>query len=233
MLNRSTPRVAVLASFRAPGVSELLEDPARGQRYELVACLTSEPRLAGSGQIEATGVPVITHPIRGLSLRNLTARRDYDEATAAILARFDVDIVLLTSYLYILTEPMVSTYRGRIINIHDSDLTILGEDGRPRYVGLHATRDAILAGERETRATAHFVTERVDEGPVILVSGGYPVSPLIAEALRWGAYDMVKAYAYAHREWVIRSAWGPLLRHALSQFLGVRRIHEAHPGQLR
>jgi methionyl-tRNA formyltransferase len=94
---------------------------------------------------------------------------------------------------------------------------------RRRYVGLRAVRDAIFAGETETRATAHLVTERLDEGPILCLSEPFPVSPLVRDALSWGAADILKAYAYAHQEWMIRSAWGPILSVAIAS-VAVREL---------
>jgi hypothetical protein len=113
---------------------------------------------------------------------------------------------------------MLSAHPGRIVNVHDSDLTVLGEDGRPRWRGLWSTRDAIADGARETRSTAHVVTEEVDTGPVIARSGPFPVHPLAGDALRWGAEDIVSAYAYAQREWMMRAAWGELFDRAARRF---------------
>ena len=73
-----------------------------------------------------------------------------------------------------------------------------------------------IAGERFTRSSAHVVTADVDAGPVVAVSRDYPVSPLIRDALRWNAGDIVRAYAYAHREWMMRDSWGDLAAQALA-----------------
>jgi hypothetical protein len=62
----------------------------------------------------------------------------------------------------------------------------------------------------------HVVTADVDAGPVVAVSRDYPVSPLIRDALRWNAGDIVRAYAYAHREWMMRDSWGDLAAQALA-----------------
>ena len=134
----------------------------------------------------------------------LREREAYDAETAALL--HGSDIVILCCYLNIVTAPLLDAFRGRMINLHD---------GTPRFPGLHATRDAILAGERETFAIAHLVDERVDNGEVLARSDPFPVSPLVRDALQIGAMDIVKAYAYAHREWVIRTSWGPLMRQAV------------------
>ena len=70
---------------------------------------------------------------------------------------------------------MLAAFPDRIVNLHDSDLSIKNVRGTPRYVGLRATRDAIVAGERETRATVHWVSEDVDAGPILLRSDPFVV----------------------------------------------------------
>lgn len=215
---RAPLRVALLCSHRAPGHRFLLEeDDNRGVVYDLVCALTSEPECDASAALEAAGVPVLVHDIhdvyraRGARLLDLDVRREYDRATLQALRPYRPDVIVLSSYLYLLTEPMLQAFPDRIVNVHDSDLLLAGTDGPPRYRGLRSTRDAIFAGERETRATAHIVTAEMDGGPAIVRTGRFPVHPLVEAARAWGATDILKAYAYAHREWVIRAAWGPLL----------------------
>ena len=133
-------------------------------------------------------------------------RKAFDAETAALLR--GCDVVVLLGYLFIITEPLLSAFPGRIFNVHDSDL--------PRYPGLHATRDAILAGERETRSSVHVVTAEVDAGPVVARSEAFPVAPFVHDAVAAGQNDIVRAYAYAHREWMIRSRWGALVAEAIA-----------------
>ena len=213
-----TLRVAVLCSHRAPGLSFLLtEDPNRGSLYDLVCCLSSEEESEARAEAESAGLPFLSHPIarfsqaRGVRRADLAARVDYDRETLALLEPYRPDLLLLSSYLLIVTEPLLRAFPDRIVNVHHADLT-----KRPRYAGLRAVRDAIFAGEMETRATAHLVTERLDDGPILWLSGPFPVSPLVRDALSWGATDVLKAYTYAHQEWMIRSAWGPLLSEAIA-----------------
>jgi formyltetrahydrofolate hydrolase len=168
-------------------------------------------------------VPLIAHGIRpflsarGLRLSDMAARRDYDAATVALLDPYRPDLLLLSSYLYILTDPMLEAFSGRIANVHGSDLARTGPDGQPLYPGLFAVRDAIRAGETETRATAHVVTERLDDGPILQRSRPFPIAPLVAELRRSGNAHAVKAYAYAHQEWMFATAWGPLLTDAIAR----------------
>jgi len=213
-----TLRVALLCSHRAPGLRFLLrEDPERGRLYDLVCCLSSEEESEAREDAERDGLPFLSHSIarfsarRGTKRTDLAARVDYDRETLALLAPYEPDLLVLSSYLLIVTEPLLTAFPGRIVNVHHADLT-----KRRRYVGLRAVRDAVFAGETETRATAHVVTECLDEGPTLCLSEPFPVSPLVRDALSWGATDILKAYAYAHQEWMIRSAWGPLLSEAIA-----------------
>ena len=214
-------RVAVLCSKRAPGLDELIHHPHLGKLFDIACVITTDNVIEGADRIEAAGVPVLVHPIRSFfashqaSLRHLPMRREYDALTATILKQLGVDTVLLVGYCYVLTDAMLDAFPGRILNVHDSDLTLKNALGKRRYVGLHSTRDAIASGEPETRSTIHYVTQEVDDGPVLLVSRGYPVAPFAHEAALSGYFDIVKAYAYAHREWMMRDAWGALLVRAL------------------
>jgi phosphoribosylglycinamide formyltransferase-1 len=224
-------RVAVLCSHRAPGLRGLVEAAAAGRSaFTVVCCVSSEEACAEQAWLSEWNVAWRAHPLREFyrraapqaSLRDRAIRARYDEATAAVLAPFHPDLILLASYLYTLTAPMLAAYPGRTVNIHGSDLTLTDAAGAPRYIGLRSVRDAIFAGERETRATAHVVTERLDAGPPLLRSWPFPVSGLAADALRWGATDMLKAYAFAHQEWMLRAAWGPLLARTARLFAAGR-----------
>lgn len=59
-----------------------------------------------------------------------------------------------------------------------------------------------------------------DAGPPLLRSWGFPVHSLVADARRWGAQDVLRAYAYAHRECMMRAVWGRLLRETIALLHG-------------
>jgi folate-dependent phosphoribosylglycinamide formyltransferase PurN len=175
--------------------------------------MTSAADCVERDRVVQAGVPFEVHDIRPFP--DFACRPDYDRETVRLLARFNPDLVILCGYLHIVTSPLLEAYPDRVINIHDSDLALVNEQGRPRYPGLHATRDAIFAGERETRTSIHMVTPEVDGGPLLLRSRAFATHPLVHAARRWGATDILKAYAYAQREWMMREAWGPLLTRAI------------------
>lgn len=190
--------------------------------FEIACVITSEAGFAEADAVRERGPAVVTHPIgefyaaRSSNIyRDLVTRRAYDHETVRLLEAHAPDVVLLDGYLYLLTKPMLEAFRNRILNLHFSDLTIRRADRRPAYPGIRAVRDALSDGQAETRATVHVVNEEPDGGAPVVRSWPYPVSPLVPLARSWKAGDMLKAYAYAHQEWMIRGASGPLLSSAL------------------
>jgi folate-dependent phosphoribosylglycinamide formyltransferase PurN len=118
-------------------------------------------------------IPVVTRDItayyraRGKKKRDLTIRPGYDEATVRALQPFSISVVAYAGYMSIASPILTSTYVG--VNVHPADLSI-EEHGHRKYVGDHAVRDAILAGEKSIRSTTHIVSDEVDGGRILMVS---------------------------------------------------------------
>lgn len=200
----------------------LNSSPDRGAAFEIVCCVTSERTFAEEVRVERRGIPTLAHPIadfyeaRGTSIySDLAGRQEYDRATLAIIEPFFPDLILLDGYLYLVTAVLLRRFSNRILNLHFSDLTLRTIQGAPRFPGLRAVRDALAAGCRETRATVHLVNDVPDGGAPIVRSWPFPVSPLVEELRTTGADEVVKAYAFAHQEWMLRTVSGPLVSAAL------------------
>ena len=94
------------------------------------------------------------------------AWRSADDAAAHFewlgrtLREYAPDLIVLARYMRILPPAIVAPFRNRIINIHPSLL--------PYFPGANPYRQAYESGVRVHGCTAHFVTEQLDEGPVIL-----------------------------------------------------------------
>jgi phosphoribosylglycinamide formyltransferase-1 len=216
-------RVAVLCSHRAPGLVHLLNHcPDRGTAFDIVCAVTTETTFAEEVRVERRGIPTLAHPIREFCesrgdalFGDHAARCAYDAETLKLIEPYLPDLVLLDGYLYLITTPLLDAFEHRILNLHYSDLALRGESGGPRFPGVHAVRDALAAGCTETRTTVHLVDELPDDGTPIVRSWPYPVSPLVAELRAMDACDVFKAYAFAHQQWMMRTASGPLLAAAL------------------
>jgi phosphoribosylglycinamide formyltransferase-1 len=227
--SRSPLRVAVLCSRRAPGLLHLIDCVEGGDRgWEIVCCLTSEESFAEEAAVRSHGVAVERHAVRAFyaahdpaaRLGDLRVREQYDRCTVERLARHNPDVVVLAGYLLVLTQPMLDAFAPRILNVHHADLTLRDRSGAPLYPGLRAVRDAILAGERETRSTLHVVTERLDAGPMLLRSPAYRVPDVVTWAREAGEVDVIKRAIWAHQEWMLRSAFGPLMEEGLDRLAG-------------
>jgi formyltetrahydrofolate-dependent phosphoribosylglycinamide formyltransferase len=79
-----------------------------------------------------------------------------------------VQLVCLAGYMRLLTPFLVGAWAGRMINIHPSLL--------PAFPGLHTHARALAAGVKLHGCTVHYVTEVMDEGPII-AQAAVPVLP--------------------------------------------------------
>ena len=214
-------RVAVLSSHRAPGLARLLHDASHGPLYQIVGLASSEAEFADLAILREAAVPFVSNPIRafhrasGRPLSDVAVRAEYDAHTAAALHAWGAEVVLCCSYLYLLTPRLLDAFPNAVLSVHHSDMLDRTDNGVVRYPGLRAVRDAIMAGAFETRSTLHVVTPALDDGPTIVRSWAFAVSPLVGAMRACGAADALKAYAFAHQEWMLRCAWGPLMVHAL------------------
>ena len=221
-------RIAVLCTHRAPGLLHLLNaDPDRGRTFDVVCVVTSEPTFAEEVRVERRGVPTRLHGIRAFYAarkaplgRAPDVRAAYDAETVALLKPYAPDLILTAGYLYVLTEPMLAAFRHRMLNLHFADLTLRTPDGEPGFPGIRAVRDALAAGCPDTRATVHLVSAAVDAGPPLLRSWAFPVSPMVEEARAWTSTDLLRAYGFAHEQWMMGACAGPMWSAAIQLVAG-------------
>ncbi|UVD58041.1 phosphoribosylglycinamide formyltransferase [Rhizobium sp. Pop5] len=162
----STPRKRVVVFISGGGSNMMaLVAAAKAADYpaEIVGVISDKADAGGLAKAAAEGIATFAFP-----------RKDYaskDAHEAAIFAALDTlspDILCLAGYMRLLTATFIQRYEGRILNIHPSLL--------PLFPGLHTHQRAIDAGMRIAGCTVHFVTEGMDEGPVI----GQAAVPLLS-----------------------------------------------------
>lgn len=86
-------------------------------------------------------------------------KSQFEKQVKEIINQFDADYLVLAKFMRILSSDFVKDYSGKIINIHHSFL--------PAFIGANPYRQAFERGVKIIGATAHFVTENLDEGPII------------------------------------------------------------------
>jgi formyltetrahydrofolate deformylase len=145
-------RIVALASAEHHCLAELLVRHAHGELgASLEAVVSNHDALA-----ELTGRFAV--PFHHVSHHGLS-RPDHEAALLAVLEGYAPDYIVLAKYMRILSAGFVERFRNRIVNIHHSFL--------PAFVGANPYRQAYERGVKIIGATAHFVTEMLDEGPIV------------------------------------------------------------------
>jgi len=88
------------------------------------------------------------------------SKNAFDKELISIIDRHRAELIILAGYIRILTPLFISHYFGKILNIHPSLL--------PKFPGLNTHQKAIDASEKEHGVSVHFVTEKLDGGPIII-----------------------------------------------------------------
>ncbi len=159
--SRSNPvRLGVLLSGRGSNLQALIDAVEAGTLSATIAVVISNKReAAGLERARMHGVPAVfldPKPFAG----EPNSREAYDRAVLDLLRKHEVDLVLLAGYMKIVTSVLVTAYEHRMMNIHPSLL--------PSFPGLDVQKKAIDHGCKLSGCTVHFVTEGVDEGPIII-----------------------------------------------------------------
>lgn len=210
-------RVALLASRSANGLTSLLADPNRGSTWELSIVVGSETSLAEQTVLDAAGVPLELRPIRRRpAFRNLRAREEYDEDLGELLGRLQIHYVLLAGWDYIVTGPLLARFEGTMLGLHHADLS----DRDHLYTGAHPVREAIFAGEQETRSSVHLVTADVARGPLLLLGRPFGVAAMAMDAHARGDAAFLSRYAELHERWMAAEDDGPMLVRTLELLAG-------------
>lgn len=178
-----------------------LTEPGRRQRYAimvtkethcfdalLAAGLKAEPALV-IGNHADFAARAKQHKLPFVHL-NWTDRSASENEALRLLEEHNIDFVVLARFMKILSPNFVWRHKNKIINIHPSLL--------PSFPGPQAYRQAYESGVKIAGVTAHFVSMRLDEGPII-AQGAFDLRPgmtlkeIMAAGQRLEAKVLVKA----------------------------------------
>jgi formyltetrahydrofolate deformylase len=148
-------RIVVMATKEYHCLGDLLLRNAFGDLHATIeAVLSNYPAL--EALVRSFNIPYHTIPHEGKS------REDHEKEILSALQRYDPEYIVLAKYMRVLTPSFIDKYRNRILNIHHSFL--------PAFAGANPYQQAFDRGVKIIGATAHFVTENLDEGPIIAQS---------------------------------------------------------------
>ena len=168
-------RLGILTSGRGSNLQAIIDEIESGSLQASIVVVLSNKKdahaLERARRHGLTDVFLDAKPFAGQP----SGREAYDRAVLDVLKKYKVDLVLLAGYMRIVTPVLVSAYHNRIMNIHPSLL--------PAFPGLDVQQKALDWGVKISGCTVHFVTEGVDEGPVIIQAAVPVVEGDTAETL--------------------------------------------------
>ena len=150
---RGKRRVVVLASLEHHCLADLLVRHAFNEiNAALLADISNHDTLRPL--VEKFGIPFhrVSHEDK--------SREEHETAVLKLLDALQPEWLVLAKYMRVLGAGFVARYTQRMVNIHHSFL--------PAFVGAKPYQQAFQRGVKVIGATAHFVTEQLDEGPIIV-----------------------------------------------------------------
>ena len=151
----ATFKLVVLASGSGTNLQAILDKLHGRDGIEVVGVASDKPGARALERATGAGIATAVFPADAYA-----DRLGRDAALADWVGAQRADLVVLAGYMQLLSEPFVSRFRGRVVNVHPALL--------PAFPGLDAIGQALAAGVRETGVTVHFVDEGIDTGPTIV-----------------------------------------------------------------
>lgn len=150
--NMPKPRMAIFVSKLSHCLFDILSRYYSGQfQVEIPLIISNHTDL--KRVVRGFGIPFYHLPINGEN------KEEQEKQQLELLAEYKVDFIVLARYMQILSGEFIRHYPNRIINIHHSFL--------PAFVGAKPYHAARKRGVKIIGATAHYVTEELDAGPII------------------------------------------------------------------
>lgn len=152
LISSKRKRIVIMVTKEAHCLGDILVKAFDGTlNVEIAAVVGNYDVLADL--VEKFGIPY--HHISHESL----SREEHEAKMIATVEQYSPDYVVLAKYMRILTPDFVARFANQIINIHHSFL--------PAFIGAKPYHQAFERGVKIIGATAHFVTNDLDEGPII------------------------------------------------------------------
>jgi len=145
-------KVVMLASHSSHCLADLLHRWHSGELHCDIPCVISNHENLRS-MVEWHGIPFHYVPVTKENKPESFAKMN------EIIERHNADSIVLARYMQIIPPELCEKYKGRLINIHHSFL--------PSFIGGNPYQKAYERGVKLIGATSHYVTEDLDEGPII------------------------------------------------------------------
>lgn len=151
-LHTHIKKVAIFVSKEEHCLLELLWEWQAGELLADFALVISNHEQMRE-TVESFGIPYYYIPVTKETKQEAEAKQ------IQLLKEYGIDVIVLARYMQILSPQFVATFPAQIINIHHSFL--------PAFIGARPYEQAYQRGVKLIGATSHYVTDDLDEGPII------------------------------------------------------------------
>lgn len=155
-------KIAVLVSGGGTNLQALLDAQAAGQlpHGQIALVISSNENAYALTRAANAGIPA-----RAVSARQCGGQAAFESALSALLAEYEIELIVLAGFLTILSADFTARWPSRILNVHPSLIPSFCGEG---MYGLRVHKAALAAGVKVTGATVHFVNEVPDGGQILL-----------------------------------------------------------------
>ncbi len=195
-LSKDKLRMAIMVSQYDHCLADLLHRYKNNELQCEIPLIISN-HLDSQKLAEFYGIPFFHIPVEK------DKKKEAEAEQFALFDKFQVDFIVLARYMQILSEDFVKRYPQRVINIHHSFL--------PAFIGARPYHRAFERGVKLIGATSHYVTEVLDEGPIIeqdidrishrdqvedLIQKGRDLERIVlSKAVRWHIENRILIYS--------------------------------------
>lgn len=158
----SRVRIAVLASGGGTNLQALIDarDAGTLKSGELALVLASKKSAYALERAKLAGIETVV-----VARKKFDTREAFTHEIVSILKAYDIGLVVLAGFLYILSPEFTENFPNSVINVHPALIPAFSGEG---CYGLHVHEMALERGVKLTGASVHFVNEVTDGGPIIL-----------------------------------------------------------------
>jgi phosphoribosylglycinamide formyltransferase-1 len=156
LVTRPPVKIGVLISGEGTNLQAIIDAVARGElQADIRVVISNKAAARGLERARNHGIPAVV-----IDHRHFASRDDFDRALLASLQTHEVELVICAGFMRLLTPVMVAAFRDRIMNIHPALC--------PAFPGVDSQQQALDYGVRFSGCTVFFVTEGIDDGPIIV-----------------------------------------------------------------
>ena len=167
-----TTKAIILISGNGSNLLNIIENIDSGFiKMDIFMVISNNPKAKGLDIAKRHNIPVLS----------IDTSKAYDEILSEIIDDNDIALLILAGFMKILPESLTDKYDGMIINIHPSLL--------PKHKGLNTHQKVIESKDNFHGASVHYVTSKLDEGPVI-IQGKYEVDKYDEDILKQKVHEI-------------------------------------------